>query len=111
MKKKSAKKNKPKISKSLFILFAGIVIIILTWLTFTLLSLQFASVPKNKSISNKTQKEAVQPLSLKTNKATSSSGISGNNSSFKPQVYGNQLRVPILMYHYVGNNPNPSDLQ
>jgi peptidoglycan/xylan/chitin deacetylase (PgdA/CDA1 family) len=28
-----------------------------------------------------------------------------------PQHYGNQLRVPILMYHYVGNNPNPKDSQ
>ncbi len=28
-----------------------------------------------------------------------------------PQMSGYQLIVPILMYHYVGNNPNPADLQ
>lgn len=30
---------------------------------------------------------------------------------FIPQPVGNQLAVPILMYHYIGNNPNPSDKQ
>lgn len=29
---------------------------------------------------------------------------------YTPQISGNQLRVPILMYHYIGNNPNPFDL-
>lgn len=28
-----------------------------------------------------------------------------------PQTAGNQLRVPILMYHYVGNNPDPNDFK
>lgn len=31
------------------------------------------------------------------------------NSYFVPQVSGNSLKVPILMYHYIGNNPNPND--
>lgn len=29
---------------------------------------------------------------------------------YTPQVTGYRLRVPILMYHYIGNNPNPTDL-
>ncbi|OGE20015.1 hypothetical protein A3A14_00190 [Candidatus Daviesbacteria bacterium RIFCSPLOWO2_01_FULL_43_38] len=28
---------------------------------------------------------------------------------YTPQHSGNRLRVPILMYHYIGLNPNPSD--
>lgn len=37
-------------------------------------------------------------------------------SKVKPKVYipqnsGYQLRVPILLYHYIGNNPNPNDKQ
>ncbi|MDO8570300.1 MAG: polysaccharide deacetylase family protein [Candidatus Daviesbacteria bacterium] len=30
---------------------------------------------------------------------------------YAPQISGNQIRVPILMYHYIGNNPNPTDKQ
>lgn len=29
----------------------------------------------------------------------------------KPVISGNQIKIPILYYHYVGNNPNPADLQ
>lgn len=29
--------------------------------------------------------------------------------TYIPQFSGNQLKVPILMYHYIGNNPNPAD--
>lgn len=28
----------------------------------------------------------------------------------KPIHSGNQVRIPILIYHYIGNNPNPKDL-
>jgi hypothetical protein len=30
----------------------------------------------------------------------------------KPQIVhsGNRLSLPILIYHYIGNNPNPKDL-
>lgn len=31
------------------------------------------------------------------------------NSTPLTQTSGRQIRVPILMYHYIGNNPNPSD--
>lgn len=31
------------------------------------------------------------------------------NSYYQPSHSGNQLRVPILIYHYIGNNPNPED--
>ncbi len=27
-----------------------------------------------------------------------------------PQVSGNQVKVPVLMYHYIGGNPNPADV-
>lgn len=31
-------------------------------------------------------------------------------ASYFPQASGYQLKVPILMYHYIGNNPRPADL-
>lgn len=34
-----------------------------------------------------------------------------NVEAYHPVPGGYQLRVPILYYHYVGNNPNPKDLQ
>lgn len=29
---------------------------------------------------------------------------------FVPQTSGRQIKVPILMYHYIGGNPNPADV-
>lgn len=29
--------------------------------------------------------------------------------SYAPQIFGNQVRVPILLYHYIGNNPDSKD--
>lgn len=34
---------------------------------------------------------------------------SPTRTAYTPVISGNQLKVPILMYHYVGNNPNPAD--
>ncbi|MDO8498398.1 MAG: polysaccharide deacetylase family protein [bacterium] len=34
-----------------------------------------------------------------------------SSSIYVPQTMGNQLKVPILMYHYISNNPNPEDRQ
>lgn len=30
---------------------------------------------------------------------------------YQPQTLGNQLKVPILMYHYISDNPDPKDVQ
>lgn len=30
--------------------------------------------------------------------------------TYIPQTYGRQVRVPILTYHYISDNPNPADL-
>ncbi|OGE72075.1 hypothetical protein A2617_02845 [Candidatus Daviesbacteria bacterium RIFOXYD1_FULL_41_10] len=29
--------------------------------------------------------------------------------AYAPQIFGKQVRVPILLYHYIGNNPDPKD--
>lgn len=31
-------------------------------------------------------------------------------SSYQPSHFGKQIKVPLLTYHYIGNNPNPQDL-
>jgi len=61
-----------------------------------------------------------QNLSISTNPllplnklvATSSVKAKGSPSpTTAPIILGNQLRVPMLMYHYIGNNPDPRDKQ
>lgn len=45
------------------------------------------------------------------NKISSPSTTKKEASFYNPPSSGNSLKVPILFYHYVGNNPNPKDLQ
>lgn len=30
-------------------------------------------------------------------------------ATYTPQVFGRQIKIPILLYHYIGENPNPED--
>lgn len=43
-------------------------------------------------------------------KTSTSSASKSNIPPYIPPSSGNSLKVPILFYHYVGNNPNPKDL-
>jgi peptidoglycan/xylan/chitin deacetylase (PgdA/CDA1 family) len=58
------------------------------------------------------QKPAIKDVQAE-NIATSSSIAASPLASPKPisipANYGRQVRVPILYYHYIGNNPNPED--
>lgn len=50
-------------------------------------------------------KEASKTAALKNKKVASGSAV----QIPIPQNYGAHVNVPILTYHYVGNNPNPAD--
>lgn len=99
MGKKKSKKNTQKTSFLLPILLVSISLLILTW------GFQKLLVFKTLSGQNviKTAEPKVSSDSAKTSEQKA--------PDYTPQHSGNRLRVPILMYHYVGNNPNPSDKQ
>lgn len=76
----------------------------------------FHVLPSNQQKSN--QQTAIiadkKIAAIKTNSATSSSTASVKPASAaaalnRPIYYGRTVRVPILYYHYIGNNPNPAD--
>lgn len=49
--------------------------------------------------------------SVKDAQATDSAELKQPKKSIEiPQVSGRQVKVPILMYHYIGNNPDPKDI-
>lgn len=99
-----------KLPKAVFpavLLVLAVVTAILVWVIFTLqqnLKIISASVPiPTPSIL------PIQPIITLTTTPVPTS--TPTPTPFRPITYGNQLRLPILMYHYVGNNPNPKDLQ
>jgi peptidoglycan/xylan/chitin deacetylase (PgdA/CDA1 family) len=113
MRKKTSPKNSP--PKRKFYPLPIIVISGTILLLMALFSLNWQNKPYKMS--------SVQPpldLSSKNSKApTITPKVTGTATAtakiiIKPVIpvhSGNQLRVPILMYHYVGNNPNPADRQ
>lgn len=62
-----------------------------------------------------TQKIKLPQTKLALNPKTEASPSSAPTSiptptpSYLPYTFGNQIKVPMLLYHYVGNNPNPAD--
>lgn len=71
-------------------------------------------------IFNKNQNTQFSDKNISTKKINSFSKNTAKDSSnsaqskvdvYRPVPSGNQLRIPILYYHYIGNNPNPADLQ
>lgn len=85
-KKKSSKWVVPSSTGFLTILLACSIIL----LTFSLL------FPRNS--------EAPETVTFKFNHSYK------RTSSYQPSHFGRQIKVPILTYHYIGNNPNPQDL-
>lgn len=80
-----------------FLLFGTVAFIILMSLTAFLLNSRIQTKP-----------EATQSANL--NQASPSASIKPTPTPLPiPKHSGKQVRVPILMYHYVGNNPNPLD--
>ncbi len=90
------------------LLLSGISIFLLA-----LLSLQKTSTPLNfaikKSLLTNTVKNSSSSASLATTSATPAKE-SQKAEIYTPQINGRELRVPILLYHYIGNNPNPKDI-
>lgn len=86
--------------------------VIILFASFFLFAIFYPKFMKNEIKNN-------QPiLTQKINKSNSVSTPSAKKASstsaapiFIPPQSGNSLKVPILFYHYVGNNPNPKDLQ
>lgn len=121
MKKKSSPKKQPIIS------FQPIILMIIALILLSILFFQiFLSSNKNnlpvKSSSNNNPLNILAKPSIATNTKTSNFNTNIINLTpipvkkkevllYNPQVSGYQIRVPILMYHYIGNNPNPTDLQ
>lgn len=108
MKKK--KKSPAKINISPFWIISLTLLIILLFFLYFQLILNFPNSSRIINISKLTQnilkpqtqsKIQTKPTAIPTKKP--------EEKIYTPQISGNQLRVPILLYHYVGNNPNPTD--
>jgi len=94
---KAIKKFKKKVSLQT----AGILAILI--FLFFLLIIQIIASPKTSLPPTSIQQ--IQPSPVTTLMITPTPTI------YTPQVWGHQIRVPILMYHYIGNNPDPKDSQ
>lgn len=97
--------------KKILILEGLIIILLLTILTsenFWLLSDKYSQInlPKLKSLPLKTVINSKTP----TINAASPSATPAKVTFNTPVNFGRSVRVPILMYHYIGGNPNPADL-
>lgn len=103
-KKSLDKKIRPMIFFSIVIIFSFFIILSLANIFIS------QSSPNRSTISKDTGQVSKQEiLKSQVNKDTSSSAVIPQN--YIPPVQGNQLTVPVLYYHYVGNNPNIADLQ
>ncbi|MDO8638046.1 MAG: polysaccharide deacetylase family protein [Candidatus Daviesbacteria bacterium] len=103
MGKKKTPSLKTNISPILIIL--SIILIVLVFLLYSQSNLMSIKLPKNMLVNQKNQtipNNKLKPTATPTQKP--------EEKIYTPQISGNQLRVPILFYHYIGNNPNPADL-
>lgn len=97
MKKEKISFLKTNISPILAILSSLLIILVLLlYFQPILFSSKFSLKPQTES------KVQTQPTSIPTQKP--------EEKIYTPQIFGNKLRVPILIYHYIGKNPNPADL-
>lgn len=55
------------------------------------------------------QAETATPLPAKVSPQPTPSPTPNHQVVLTPQKYGRSITVPILTYHYIGENPNPSD--
>jgi len=107
-------KKHPKQKKKIkLLLIEALVLLVL----FLILGLQLYSDSQKSSTPLKSPKkiEKTLPLSNKTPQNTVLSAALVKKASPSAQLsssmvnYGRSVHVPILMYHYIGNNPNPAD--
>jgi peptidoglycan/xylan/chitin deacetylase (PgdA/CDA1 family) len=90
------KKKKPKAKISF--LLVGLLSTSLIALAVSLITLPFSRPQQSPQTST--------PIATPSAEKTSNFP---KKEEYIPQIAGNQARVPILMYHYIGNNPNPQD--
>ncbi|MFA5933204.1 MAG: polysaccharide deacetylase family protein [Microgenomates group bacterium] len=89
-----------------------LVLVILGFLTVLLLSNVFVTFKQEKNVISNNSKTLKQTESSSVSvKNTSTPTIKRTSQALVPVFSGNQIKVPVLYYHYVGNNPNSADLQ
>lgn len=105
--KKLTKTIKPKIYIPVLIIFAFLI-------TLALLNIFYVKPSFTQTLNSS---KSIKPIKdqrstkLPIKQVASESAKKTTPQPFVPPVSGNQLKVPVLYYHYVGNNPNPKDLQ
>lgn len=91
------------------IILVGISVLLISFWTQELFS-PFTSynLAQNKSVEPSIK--SIQDSSSLPKTQQSTPAAARKETSFAiPNHSGNQIKIPILMYHYVGNNPNPAD--
>lgn len=84
---------------------------VLITIIFTLIYLNFqtkikAALPQTPLI---TQGTTIAPSPTPVKVSSTSASVKKIDTAPEPVQMGNQLRVPVLMYHYISDNPNPAD--
>lgn len=103
-KSKAVKNNKTNLNfKPVLVSLISLLIIGLS-LVFLISKIQFKSKAVDKPLSTVSP---TVPTELKPIKVSTNAAIIVPQPI--PQVSGNTINIPILTYHYIGNNPNPLD--
>lgn len=92
-------------SKTFFSIIAVFSILLILFLT----NIYLSSKSQNSVTSKSTNSKSVEKTASKS--ATPTPAPAKKESAPPPVVSGNQAKVPVLFYHYIGNNPNSADLQ
>jgi peptidoglycan/xylan/chitin deacetylase (PgdA/CDA1 family) len=85
------------------VILISLFILVGCFLYFNFVNKKLSAIFSQTPTSNKTTK-----TSIKVTKAASTSSASPSSQPLH-QDSGRFVRVPILYYHYIGNNPNPAD--
>lgn len=112
--KKTLSKHKKSIAQKTtyyhdFVITVVITLIGIVSLFYLVRSFPNLSLDKNSSDPNLTTNFNASPSATLTPAKPTPTNKSQSTPIFKPNEFS--LRIPILMYHYIGNNPNPADLQ
>jgi peptidoglycan/xylan/chitin deacetylase (PgdA/CDA1 family) len=103
----SKKLNKVKQRKFAFLLFVVLILIFFALFIFLKPFISQTNTLQKPTLQTKTNN--LKPKIVPENTVTPSP--KKENTYYQPAASGNSLKVPILFYHYVGNNPNSKDLQ
>ncbi|MDD2823195.1 MAG: polysaccharide deacetylase family protein [Candidatus Daviesbacteria bacterium] len=96
------------------ILFFSLVVIFIFLVSLCISTFNFNKTKTPENISRnqeKTQEPITTESSVKGASTEAAKPIVTQTQVFRTALSGNEVKVPVLYYHYIGNNPDPKDTQ